>query len=217
MTVANLTFHGVGEPPGHVDDEERAVWLSLGAFTTVVDAVAGRRDVRLTFDDGNRSDVDRALPLLLERDLRASFFVVAGRIGEPGYLDGGDLRELLRSGMEVGSHGFAHRPWRGLTERELEEELGDARRAIEAAAGAAVTAAACPFGAYERRALSELKRRGYTRVYTSDDGLADETAWLQPRNTLRSGADTADVEAILVEGPAARAIRRGKTVIKRWR
>jgi len=35
--------------------------------------------VQLSFDDGNRSDVGIALPALLERELSATFFVVAGR------------------------------------------------------------------------------------------------------------------------------------------
>ena len=50
--------------------------------------------MRISFDDGNASDLDIALGALLERGLVGSFFVVAGRIGSRGSLDSDGLREL---------------------------------------------------------------------------------------------------------------------------
>ena len=215
----NLTFHGIGECTRGVEPSEERVWVSSEQFHSVLDSVAGRSDVRITFDDGNASDVEHALPALRRRGLTGTFFVVASRIGTPGFLDADDLCELSRAGMTIGSHGMSHRPWRRLDGRELREELLDARRLLEEIVGRPVTRAACPFGSYDRHVLRSLRRCGYLQVYTSDRGTARSDRWIQPRNTVQWGDDGGLVEQILsLEQPAYNALRRrAKLVVKRWR
>ena len=128
--VRNLTFHGVGEPPRELAPGEAAVWLDEPRFLAVLDAVRDRDDVRLSFDDSNRSDVDVALPALVDRGLTATFFVLAGRLDEPGHLGVDDLRRLVAAGMRIGSHGLHHRDWRSLEASELTAELVDSRRLL---------------------------------------------------------------------------------------
>jgi peptidoglycan/xylan/chitin deacetylase (PgdA/CDA1 family) len=178
--------------------------------------VADRPDVVITFDDGNRSDLEIGVPALRARGLSATFFVVAGRLGTPGFLSGEDVRTLLAEGMAVGCHGMRHRPWRGLDDAALEEELVTAKAQIESAAGGPVTLAACPFGAYDRRSLRALRRAGYERVYTSDRGPARPEEWLQARTT---NTHPEPRDAVLAPaGAAGRSLgRRAKLLAKRWR
>jgi peptidoglycan/xylan/chitin deacetylase (PgdA/CDA1 family) len=216
--VLNLTFHGVGEPSNRIDEAERRLWISAEALSEVLDLVAVRDDVRLTFDDGNVSDATIALPALTERGLTATFFLVVGRIGRPGFTSADDVRELLEAGMEIGSHGMAHRAWRHLPAAELRSEVLDARAALEAYVGLPVRAAACPFGAYDRRVLRALRAAGFERVFTSDGGLATPSGWLQPRNTLCAGNASRVVDRLLAQ-PASRTShrRRVELLAKRWR
>src|SRR5690606_20174054 len=146
---------------------------------------------RLSFDDGNRSDVEIALPALVERGLRADFFVLAGRLGRAGSLAEEDLRELSRCGMGIGNHGMSHRPWRHMEPATRHRDLVAARDPRAAAAGTAVAAAAGPLGRYDRRLLAALRRLGYTRVFTSDRRPARAGACLQPRHSVRAD-DTAE-------------------------
>ncbi|MFD1047214.1 polysaccharide deacetylase family protein, partial [Kibdelosporangium lantanae] len=81
--VINITVHGIGDPPRELDPGEDRTWVTTDQFTQVLDAVVGRDDVRLTFDDGNASDVEIALPELVARGLTAEFFVLAGLLDEP--------------------------------------------------------------------------------------------------------------------------------------
>ena len=215
----NLTFHGIGEPERRLEPGEQDVWVSHGQFLAVLDAAAAGGDVRISFDDGNASDVHHALPALRERGLNATFFVVAGRLGVPGFLDDGDVRTLAASGMTIGCHGMRHRAWRRLDERELREELVDAKLVLEQTVGRPVDEAACPFGSYDRRVLRSLRRSGYRHVYTSDGGAAHPEAWLQARTTVgpRDGADLLDRIAS-ADGPPHKALgRRVKQVVKQWR
>jgi peptidoglycan/xylan/chitin deacetylase (PgdA/CDA1 family) len=216
--VLNLTFHGIGEPPAAVDDAECDVWLSEADFAASLDAVRTLPAATVSFDDGNASDLQIALPALRERGISATFFIVAGRLGEPDYLSAADLRTLRDEGMTIGLHGMHHQRWRGLSDDDLDEEISVARRRLEDAAGAPLGAAACPFGAYDRRVLAHLRQAGFGAVFTSDGGWASRGAWLQARNTLRAGDGAAAVATIAADdGTAARSKHKLKTLAKRWR
>jgi peptidoglycan/xylan/chitin deacetylase (PgdA/CDA1 family) len=112
-----------------------------------------------------------------------------------------------------------HRRWAGLDERELQEEVVDARRMIEGVVGRPVVEAACPFGSYNRRSLARLRDTGYRRVYTSDRGTARRDMWLQSRNTVgpRDGSELLGCIEAVDAGPVRAWARRGKLAAKRWR
>jgi peptidoglycan/xylan/chitin deacetylase (PgdA/CDA1 family) len=209
----NLTFHGIGQPQRPLDAGESDVWVSRDQFLALLDSAAGAEGVRITFDDGNASDLEHALPALRERGLKGTFFVVAGRLGEPAFLDEAGVRELAAAGMEIGCHGMRHRPWRGLRADALREELFEAKGILEAVLERPVTKAACPFGSYDRRVLRTLRSTGYRRVYTSDRGTANPGDFLQPRNSLGPN----DAPGLLERISAPSLPRRAKLVVKRWR
>ena len=218
-TLANITFHGVGLQPRVIEAGEDRVWISSTRFAEILDTLAQHDDVAIMFDDGNTSDVREALPALLERGLQATFFVVAGRLGTPHFLSEDDVRLLADRGMTIGSHGMRHRSWRNLDDRDLNEELGEARRRLEGVVGRPVTHAACPFGAYDRRVLGALRGHGYERVFTSDGGPARSDRWLQARTSLGKDHTAADVERMLsADAPALASLRvQAKSLAKRWR
>lgn len=183
-----LNLHGVGKVPSHVPAEERPYWITPDQLRRILDLVSSGSQIWLTFDDGNISDLEIAVPELIARGLRAGFFVCAGRIGTPGYLGQQDLREITAAGMSVGSHGWSHRPWRRLSTAERRDEFERARRKLEEVLSRPVHAAACPFGAYDRQSIAGLRSAGFRVVYTSDGGPAITGTFLQARWTLR--ADT---------------------------
>jgi peptidoglycan/xylan/chitin deacetylase (PgdA/CDA1 family) len=215
VRVHNLTFHGVGTPPRELTPEEAHVWLSQERYLAVLDAIHGRHDVRISFDDSFRTDIDVALPALLERGMTATFFVLAGRLHHPEHLAETDLVRLREAGMTIGSHGMDHRNWRRLDAGELTRELEDARGVLAAAVNAPVTRTSVPFGAYDRHVLGRLRDAGYDHVYTSDGGPAREDAWLQARTSV-TVVDAPDALAAPDPPPAA-ARRRLKQLVKRWR
>jgi peptidoglycan/xylan/chitin deacetylase (PgdA/CDA1 family) len=164
--------------------------------------------IRITFDDGNASDISIALPELTKRNLKASFFLCAGRLQRPGYIDRVAVRELLDAGMEIGSHGMHHRDWRALDDEMLTEEIHTARRVLADACGQTIETAAVPFGSFNRHVLKRLRAEGFSCVYTSDRGLANPHAWLKPRNTLGADATPQDL---------ARSLRQSTGPLKIFR
>lgn len=203
MSVINICFHGIGTPRRELEPGEADYWISTDSFHRIIDVIAERPEVRISFDDGNASDVEHGLPALTERGLTASFFVLAGRLGSRGSLDADAVRQLATEGMRIGSHGMDHRSWRGLDSASAHRELVEARDAIAAAAGRDVDEAALPRGQYDRSTMTHLRRLDYTHVHTSDRAWAVPTAWLQPRFSVRRHDTVETVRRQMLQRPSA--------------
>jgi peptidoglycan/xylan/chitin deacetylase (PgdA/CDA1 family) len=218
--VLNLCFHGIGTPERALEPDEDLYWVRPEQFDEFLKVIGRYPSVHITFDDGNASDVKYALPALRRQNLTAAFFIISGRLDQPGSLATAELRSLIQSGMTVGSHGMRHVPWRSVNDRELHEELVGAADVIAKATGQPVRQVACPFGSYDRRVLSAIQKCGFTRVYTVDGGSAKHGAWLQPRYTVQAADTPADIER-RVRSPRGSAIpaavRQVKSIAKRWR
>ncbi|HEY7049807.1 MAG TPA: polysaccharide deacetylase family protein [Jatrophihabitantaceae bacterium] len=219
MQQTNICFHGIGTPNRELEPGEDKYWITSEQFEEIVDYLAKKPSVQLSFDDGNASDAEIALPALARRGLRATFFPVAARIGRTGSIDRDGLRDLARRGMQIGSHGMHHQSWRRLTDAELDEELVLARRLIAEESGVTVDTAACPLGEYDRRVLTRLRHLGYSRVFTSDRCAARPGSWLQPRYSVTEDDSPETVRATVEQhSPATTtAISYGKRFVKRWR
>jgi peptidoglycan/xylan/chitin deacetylase (PgdA/CDA1 family) len=212
-----LNFHGIGEPSHQCSSAEMRYWLSCERFEEILDLACEASDVRVTFDDGNLSDVQVALPSLVARGLSPSFFIVAGWIGRAGFVSAADLRELLSAGMTIGSHGMAHVSWRAMSATQRQREIVDARDTIEQTIGSPIHTAACPFGAYDRASLAELRRAGFRHVMTSDRQPTEPIQWLQARYTVRADDTNEQIKAIL-GGHVARPawLHQIRTTVKQW-
>jgi len=125
--------------------------------------------VGITFDDGNASDYQHALPILAQYGFRATFFICGERItGEmpPAY-----VRALHAGGMHIGSHAMRHMFMTTLDAASEEAELVGSREMLEGIIGAAVDHFAPPGGRWSRRTGRALKRAGYVAVSSSRYGF----------------------------------------------
>lgn len=215
-TVFNVTLHGVGEPARALEPGEHKVWLSRRDLQRVLDESRERDNVRVTVDDGNRSDVDILLGELDRRGLRATFFIVGARLGDSGFVGAQDIQAMLAAGHAVGSHGMGHRAWGRLGGQALDLELRAARKLLESVAESPINEVSCPFGSYDRRVLRRVRELGYERLYTSDGGPAQRDAWMQPRTTISSSGAPSIVELSNPSRPAV-LLTSAKRTVKQWR
>jgi peptidoglycan/xylan/chitin deacetylase (PgdA/CDA1 family) len=198
----NLCFHGIGTCAQEREPGEAHYWITRDLFRRVLDEAAARPDdVILSFDDGNRSDIEIGLPELESRGLRATFFVLAGRLDDAASLTPDDLVRLRDAGMTIGSHGWSHVPWRGLNDADSRREFIEARSVIAETAGVAVDEAAFPLGRYDRQTLRRLRQVGYRHVYSSDRFPARRGSWLQARYSLTADDTMDSVRAVLTHRP----------------
>jgi peptidoglycan/xylan/chitin deacetylase (PgdA/CDA1 family) len=172
-------------PPQRFEEQLRILAERGYESVTFGEAVAGRRGgklVAITFDDGFRSVIDRALPILTRFGFVATAFVPTAYIGRPEPNDwpnvnrwiGGsyepelepmgwpDLAALADAGWEIGSHTCTHPDLTSLDDQELGEELVTSRRHCERELGVACHSIAYPYGAVDARVTAAAARAGYT-------------------------------------------------------
>lgn len=62
----------------------------------------------LTVDDGYKSFIENAMPLLEEFGYSATIFINTESIGSSGYLNWSEIDQLKESGIEIGNHSHSH-------------------------------------------------------------------------------------------------------------
>lgn len=219
MRKIGLNFHGIGTPERDLEPGEAPYWISRSQFSAILDQVAGAPnpdDYVLTFDDGNMSDHEIALPALVDRGLEAVFFVLTGRIGGKGSLGPAQVRDLLSAGMAIGSHGIDHCAWASLKGDDLHRELAESKSVLEAICGRPVTRAGIPFGSYDAMVLRAIRRAGYEAAYSSDGGKMNPAAFLRPRTSVRKDMSDIEIAAVLAGTSSIwRGFRRRAGMLKR--
>lgn len=195
----------------HVFEDERAGFAdqlaylrNFGQFISLDDAVgllekADPIDGRyfcLTFDDGLKSCLDGALPLLAESDISATFYVVTSLVGEKlapdtsvaretfgfkgdettlDFMSWDDCRQLSQCGMTIGSHTRTHARLAALTVEQARRELGESKAEIERQMGTECRHFCAPYGLPDRdfdgiRHARLAKEAGYGSFATSRRG-----------------------------------------------
>lgn len=189
---AVLTYHSV-DPSGsaisisELDFLRHVGWLSSGSVRVLpLSALLTDRDsgdaVALTFDDGYQNFGTFVAPLLEDRGLPASLFVVTDRVGGtnawgvgnvPGdfpvmpLMDWSGVALAAERGIEIGSHGRTHRGLTSLSIDELQEELSHSAQEVMREVGKAPSAFCYPFGDVGARERREVSAH-YTHAVTTE-------------------------------------------------
>jgi peptidoglycan/xylan/chitin deacetylase (PgdA/CDA1 family) len=196
-----LNFHGLGTPHRRVPDPEIPYWATEERFTAIIDEIVKHRDrgrdIRLTFDDGNLSDLTIGAPIIASRGISAEYFVLAGRLDDERYLSPDDIAELLDMGMSIGLHGRNHVDWRTLDPSELQDETFTARDELQAITGFPVSKVSVPFGRYDRHVIEHLDSLRFQTIYTSDGGPTRPDARIKARTSFRSDMTAQAVQKVL--------------------
>ena len=108
---------------------------ALGATATPADGSTGpaqggghtpRTVVSLTFDDGD-ADQMAAAQVLHRYRLPATFYIITGAVGTPGYVTLPDLRQLAADGNEIGGHTVSHLRLTALSTAEARRQVCESR------------------------------------------------------------------------------------------
>jgi peptidoglycan/xylan/chitin deacetylase (PgdA/CDA1 family) len=205
VTVPILVYHNVRPAPPPTlsradlayeitprELEAQFAYLADHSFTTVsfaalMERLAGgrapwpERPVIISFDDGRRSQLDHAVPLLAKHGLTATFFVFTNAPDRNGdYMTWAELAALKAAGHEIGSHTVLHEYLTRVDDGTMNRELARSRADIEAGVGEAPLALAYPFGLVDGRVAAATEAAGYAAArglgQFTDITLADRYA-----------------------------------------
>jgi len=146
-------------------------WLKEGGYRglSVGEALhfPSERSVCITFDDGCETDLIAAAPVLRDLGFRATFYVTAGFIGAPGYMNRDQLGELDSAGFEIGCHSMTHPYLPDLDDAGMKREIVDAKLKIEEMVRHPIEHFSAPGGRFDSRTLEMARRAGFRTVATS--------------------------------------------------
>jgi len=118
--------------------------------------------VVLTFDDGNKSDLNTVAPLLKKYGFGASFFITSGWLGSEQRLTWPEVRQLQAEGFEIGCHTVSHPNLLPLTAEEIRRQIKGFDRACAENHITKPVSFSYPGGHFDRRVLAILQDLGYT-------------------------------------------------------
>jgi peptidoglycan/xylan/chitin deacetylase (PgdA/CDA1 family) len=147
-------------------------WLWQNNFIGVsvrdfLQANQNKYKIIITFDDGHLSNYMWALPLLKKYKFTATFFVVPAWVGTEPYMTWDQIRELAKSGMEIGSHTLTHPFLIKLSLQQIKSEFADSKRRIEDKIQQPCDYVAIPYGFTEPEYEEIAQECGYKGICDS--------------------------------------------------
>lgn len=126
--------------------------------------------VSITFDDGHKDNYEIAAPLLLERQIPFTIFMISDFLSKASknYLNKEQVQELAKNPLvSFGTHGKTHRPLTSLEFNEAKDELRVSKEILEDIIGKEVYTMSFPHGQFNSQLLENAKLLGYKRCGTS--------------------------------------------------
>ncbi|GIV74824.1 MAG: hypothetical protein KatS3mg049_3380 [Caldilinea sp.] len=217
LRVPILMYHYLSEPPPDADIYRRDLSVSPTLFAEHLDRMLAEgyvtvslyqvidalqrgaplpdKPVVITFDDGYRDNYENAFPLLRERGMVATIFVVTDFIDEqrPAYLTWDMAREMLAAGISIESHGRNHVSLAGKDDDYLVWQALGSLETIEYELGVRPRFISYPAGEYDRRTIEIFQSAHYWAGVTTRQGatLDNQRLFELPRVRVRN-TTTAD-------------------------
>ena len=133
------------------------------------------RPVIISMDDGWREIYDVAWPVLRERGLLASLFVLPDYAEYSAYANWDELKELAAAGFYFGSHSLTHPDLRTLPTADALAEICESKGRIEAELDQPIVVFCYPMGAYNQEVIAKLEACGYRAACTLAGGYYQPT------------------------------------------
>ena len=164
-------------------------------------AALPEKPIIITFDDGYRDNYENAFPLLRERGMTATFFVVTDFLDEerPAYLTWEMAREMYAGGMSIESHGRNHASLKGQNADYLVWQVLGSLETIQHELGVRPRFVSYPAGEFDQLTIDIFKSANYWAGATTIQGatLKGDDLFRLPRVRVRNTTTADDLSRLL--------------------
>ena len=220
VQVPILMYHYLSVPPAGADIYRQDLSVAPDLFAAQLDAMqaAGyttislyalldnlthgtplpEKPVVLTFDDGYRDNYENAFPLLRDRGMTATFFIVTDFINteRPEYFTWDMVRELYAAGMSIEGHGRNHV---SLANKDADYLIWQALGTYESIAlevGVRPHFISYPAGEYDHRTIDIFRSANYWAGFTTKQGATHSSDDLFQMRRIRVRGTTSPAELV---------------------
>lgn len=135
------------------------------------------RPVLVTFDDGYLDTLTAAAPLLAERGMATTAYVITGSVGRVSpdgdpMMSWSQIDELAGLGVEIGGHSHTHPELDTLTAERASDEVRTCKDQLEQRTGRPVRSFAYPHGYSSPRARRVVEAAGYSSACSVKNALS---------------------------------------------
>jgi peptidoglycan/xylan/chitin deacetylase (PgdA/CDA1 family) len=214
-----VMYHSIGTPPPEAGATRRDLTLATEQFAAQLDtllalgattitmrqfwaglsgaAALPPKPIALTFDDGYADAYSNALPLLQQRGMVGTVYLVSSYMEAPGFLTWGQAAEMQAAGHEMGCHSATHPDFSRLGENAQRQEITTATEALQNTLGIRPTSFCYPHGRYSRVTPRLLAEAGFTHATTTQHSVVHRTssAYALGRIRIRSTTSVATFRA----------------------
>jgi peptidoglycan/xylan/chitin deacetylase (PgdA/CDA1 family) len=190
--VPVLMYHVVADPPASATFPDLYVspaelraqvrWLAAAGYEAVTlgrvfDAWHGRatlprRPIVLSFDDGYRSHVTAALPILAAKGWPGVLNLDLSNLAPSWGISPRGVRRLIAAGWAIDAHSLTHADLASSSGAALAREVSGSRREIRRRFGVLPRFFCYPAGRYDTEAVDAVRAAGYEGATTTNPGLA---------------------------------------------
>jgi peptidoglycan/xylan/chitin deacetylase (PgdA/CDA1 family) len=155
--------------------------ISVEAFEQQVKYASEARDnkgikIVFSFDDGGKTALETAVPVLEKYRFKGVFFIPTSYIGKPGFLNGDDILELYKNGHRIGSHSHTH-PYQmsRMNYADIVAEWKESISIISEIIKSTPDSASVPGGWYNQKVARAASESGIRNLYTSKPTHTEKT------------------------------------------
>ena len=176
----------------HIDNKAGGLYVDPTTFASQMDYLIGKgytttslpeiasllssgqvpsKIVALTFDDGYRDFYINAYPILRQRNLKATVFLITQLMEGNDYLTWEETRELAGNPLiTIGDHTLDHKILSSLPVDQIKNEITASKGIIESQINKTVNTFAYPYGGYNQTAINDLSEAGFVAAVTTQYG-----------------------------------------------
>lgn len=139
------------------------------------------KPIMLTFDDTKLDQWTVAIPELKKYGFKGVFFIMTVSLGRPNYMSKDQVKQMSDAGHVIGSHTYDHQNVKKYQGEDWVTQIEKPTKTLQEITGKDIKYFAYPFGLWNKEAIPELKKRGFSSAFI----LAEKRDENDPLFTIR--------------------------------